>query len=151
MPWCDLVDVSVENVSTDNPPTRIRLVTKVRNAGRGQALSAKVELLEYGGLASPATGGWDNYIGPLAPQTTAEDLQFQTLDLADTPANDRYRVLLRWKAMFGVHGEAYVEEHYGASSLRPRLKVLLWHNRLWRWITRFNTRGRTPPILFRWL
>jgi hypothetical protein len=145
MPWCDLVDVKViDDPEGTDPPTGIKLVAKVRNAGRGQALAAWVELLEFGGLSDPRN--WDNYVGPVGPQTTI-DQPFQTLRLHGTPEGRRFRVRLRWKALFGVHGEAYVEEGYGTQpSRRPRIQVLYPHKRFWRWITRYDARGRTPPL-----
>lgn len=136
MPWCDMADVEVRKQNGS-----VRLESKVKNTGRGQAFNVRIWLLEYGNVENlPDSRG---YIGLVSPDT---ELPYRSAEISlggRPPANDRYRVLLTWDAVFGLcSGEAYVEEHYGHQSYRPRVKLLYPWTRIWRTITQYDLRGR---------
>jgi hypothetical protein len=89
MPWCDMADVEV--VRTEHT---LRLTSRVRNAGRGQAFNVRIWLLEYGGITH--LEGARGYIGALAP-TTELTPRYESMEFplrGAVPSSDRFRVLL---------------------------------------------------------
>jgi hypothetical protein len=137
MPWCDMATVEVDK--NDNT---VKLRSRVRNAGRGQAFEVYIWLLEYGGIQNLEHS--KGYIGALSPSTELEPrYESGAISLAaNVPSDNRFRVLLTWKALFWTCGEAYVEEHYGEPASRPRVKLVYPWTRVWRAITRYDIRGR---------
>ena len=62
MPWCDMANVEVMKLDGG-----VKLKSRVRNAGRGQAFQVRIWLLEYGGITDLKDSR--GYIGALSPDT----------------------------------------------------------------------------------
>jgi hypothetical protein len=138
MPWCDMSEVDIAWRAGN-----VKLTSRVRNTGRGQAFDVRIWLLEYGSIVNIKDA--QGYIGALSPGTElTPPYESAEIDLGGiAPPNAPYRVLLTWDAWFWTGGEAYVEQRYhDGLGLRPRVKLIYPWTRLCRRLTKYDVRGR---------
>lgn len=147
MPLCD-----VHRLNVLRNGDKLRIETEVKNVGNGYSPEVKIWLLEYGEVSDFTKP--DHYIAPMGPHET---LKFESADIIANGkvTGDKYRVLLRWKALLWTIGETYLEEHFGDDdeTERQRIKLVYPWGRLWRSIRKYNGRERerfVSPLQWLW-
>jgi hypothetical protein len=141
-PLCDLYELKCCEINGN-----LKLKCGVKNVRNGYSSEVKIWLLEYGEISEFPNP--DHYIAPMGPHEKL-DPKFESEEIkldGQKTTGYKFRVLLKWKALFGTVGETYVEEHFGKDKTnRTRTRAVYFPERIWRTIWRYDWKGRDEFI-----